>query len=183
MATVSNVTAGKAKVGGAVSRAVLGTALPTSAAAELNVAFVNLGYISDAGLVNSGAVTTTDIKAWGGDTVLNIQTDKVDTFQFTLIEALNVDVLKAIFGAGNVSGDLTTGITVNVNSDEQVDAEWVVDMTMRNGAAKRVVIPIGKITAVGDVTYSDSAAVGYQITVSAQPDDAGNTHYEYILKA
>lgn len=183
MSEVTNVSAGKAKVGGAVSRAPLGTTLPTTAATTLNEAFVNLGYISDTGMVNSGAITNTGIKAWGGDTVLNIQTDKVDTFQFTLIEALNVDVLKAIFGASNVSGTLTTGITVNVNSDEQVDAAWVVDMAMRNGAAKRVVIPVGKITAIGDVTYSDNAAVGYQVTVSAQPDASGNTHYEYILKA
>lgn len=183
MSEVTNVTAGKAKVGGAVSRAPLGTALPTTAAAALNEAFKNLGYISDAGMVNSGAISNTAIKAWGGDTVLNIQTDKTDTFQFTLIEALNVDVLKAIFGDANVSGTLTTGIAVNVNSDEQVDAEWVVDMAMRNGAAKRVVIPVGKITAIGDVTYSDNAAVGYQVTVSAQPDASGNTHYEYILKA
>lgn len=183
MSEVTNVSAGKAKVGGAVSRAPLGTTLPTTAAATLNEAFVNLGYISDAGMVNSGAITNTGIKAWGGDTVLNIQTDKVDTFQFTLIEALNVDVLKAIFGDSNVSGTLATGIAVNVNSTEQVDAEWVVDMTMRNGAVKRVVIPVGKITAIGDVTYSDNSAVGYQVTVSAQPDTAGNTHYEYILKA
>ena len=183
MSEVTNVSAGKAKVGGAVSRAPLGTALPTTAAATLNEAFINLGYISDAGMVNSGAITNTGIKAWGGDTVLNIQTDKVDTFQYTLIEALNVDVLKTIFGDGNVSGTLATGISVNVNSDEQEDAEWVVDMTMRNGAAKRVVIPCGKITAIGDVTYSDNAAVGYQVTVSAQPDASGNTHYEYILKA
>jgi hypothetical protein len=183
MATVSNVTAGKAKVGGAVSRAALGSTLPTTAAAALDAAFKNLGYISDAGLVNSGAISNTAIKAWGGDTVLNIQTDKVDTFQFTLLEVLNIDVLKAIFGEGNVTGDLATGITVNVNSTEQVDAAWVVDMIMRDGAIKRVVIPIGKITALGDVTYSDSAAVGYQVTISAQPDASGNTHYEYILKA
>lgn len=183
MSEVTNVTAGKAKVGGAVSRAPLGTALPTTAAAALNEAFKNLGYISDAGLVNSGAITNTGIKAWGGDTVLNIQTDKADNFTFTLIEALNIDVLKAIFGDENVSGTLATGITVNVNSDEQEDAAWVVDMAMRNGTVKRIVIPVGKITAIGDVTYSDNAAVGYQVTVSAQPDSAGNTHYEYILKA
>lgn len=181
-AVATNVSAGKASVGGAVSRAPLGTALPTTASASLNVAFVNLGYISDAGLVNSGAITNTGIKAWGGDTVLNIQTEKTDTFQFTLIESLNVDVLKAIFGSSNVSGALGTGITVNVNSTEQVDASWVVDMAMRNGAVKRVVIPVGKITAIGDVTYSDNAAVGYQITVTAQPDTSGNTHYEYILR-
>ena len=183
MSEVTNVSAGKAKVGGAVSRAPLGTALPTTAAAALNEAFKNLGYISDAGMVNSGAITNTGIKAWGGDTVLNIQTDKADNFTFTLIEALNVDVLKAIFGDENVSGTLATGITVNVNSDEQEDAEWVVDMVMRGGAVKRVVIPVGKITAIGDVTYSDSAAVGYQVTIAAQPDNTVNTHYEYVLKA
>lgn len=182
MPTVSNVSAGKAKVGGAVYHAALGTTLPTSTAAALTD-FDELGYVSDAGLVNSGAISNTAIKAWGGDTVLNIQTDKADTFQFTLIEVLNVDVLKVVFGDDNVTGTLATGITITANSDEPVDGEWVFDMTMRDGAAKRVVIPCGKITAIGDVTYSDSAAVGYQVTVSAQPDSAGNTHYEYVLKA
>ena len=182
MATTNNVTAGKAKVGGAVSYAALGATLPTTVDATLT-GFTNLGYISDAGLVNSGAISNTAIKAWGGDTVLDIQTDKVDTFQFSLIEALNVDVLKVIFGATNVSGALDTGITVNVNSGEQTDACWVIDMAMRDGALKRVVIPSGKITAIADVTYSDSAAVGYQVTVSAHPDASGNTHYEYIKRA
>lgn len=182
MPTVSNVSAGKAKVGGAVYHAALGTTLPTSTSAALTD-FAELGYVSDAGLVNSGAISNTAIKAWGGDTVLNIQTDKADTFQFTLIEVLNVDVLKVIFGDSNVTGTLATGITINVNSDEQEDGEWIFDIAMRDGAAKRVVIPCGKITAIGDVTYSDSAAVGYQVTVSAQPDSAGNTHYEYMKKA
>lgn len=183
MSTVSNVTAGKPKVGGAVFRAPLGTTLPTDTATALATAFVNLGYVSDAGVTNSGAITNTGIKAWGGDTVLNIQTDKVDTFAFTLIEALNVDVLKAVFGASNVSGTLSTGISVNVNADEQDDACWVIDMALRNGAARRIVIPIGKITALGDITYSDGAAIGYQVTISAQPDASGNSHYEYTLKA
>jgi len=182
MPTVSNVSAGKAKIGGAVYHAALGATLPTSESATLT-GFDELGYVSDAGLVNSGAISNTAIKAWGGDTVLNIQTDKTDTFQFTLLEVLNVDVLKVIFGADNVSGTLSTGITINVNSTEQVDSCWVFDIAMRNGAAKRVVIPVGKITAIGDVTYSDNAAVGYQVTVTAQPDSSGYTHYEYIKKA
>lgn len=182
MPNASNVSAGKAKVGGAVYHAAIGTALPESAAATLT-GFTELGYCSDAGLVNSNAITNTAIKAWGGDTVLNIQTDKVDTFSFTLIEVLNEEVLKVVFGEDNVSGTLTNGISVTVNSDELPDGEWVIDMTMRDGAAKRVVIPCGKITAIGDITYSDSAAVGYQVTISAQPDASGNTHYEYIVAA
>lgn len=182
MSDATNVTAGKAKVGGAVAIAALGTSLPTDATSSLGGSYTNLGYISDAGLVNSGAISNTAIKAWGGDTVLNIQSDKIDTFQFTLIEALNVDVLKTIFGDSNVSGSLSTGITVNVTSQEQVDRVWIVDMAMRNGAVKRVAIPIGKITAIGDVTYSDTAAVGYQVTISATPDSNGKTHYEYIKR-
>jgi len=178
--TVTNVSAGKPKVGGAIYRAPLNTSLPTSADASLGAGFVCLGYISDAGLTNANSPTSTAIKAWGGDVVLDIQTEKPDTFQFVMIEVLNVDVLKAVYGDSNVSGDLSTGITINANSTEQADCSWVVDMVMRNGVQKRVVIPNGKVTAVGNIVYSDSAAVGYDTTVSAHPDSSNNTHYEYI---
>ena len=177
------VSTGKPKVGGAVFVGATSLTPPTDAVTALPAGFAGMGYISEDGVTQSQEVNSEEVKAWGGDTVLNIQTDKADTFQFTLIEVLNVDVLKVVFGDDNVTGTLATGITITANSDEPVDGEWVFDMTMRDGAAKRVVIPCGKITAIGDVTYSDSAAVGYQVTVSAQPDSAGNTHYEYVLKA
>ena len=181
--TVTNVTAGKPKVTGAVYRAPLGSTIPTDASTALASAFVCLGYCSDAGLVNSNTRENEEIKAWGGDTVLNIQTSKTDTFKLTLIEALSVDVLKAVFGDSNVSGSLSAGITVNVNATELTDSIWVIDMVMRNNALKRIVIPVGKITELGDTTYSDSAAVGYDITIGATPDSSGNTHYEYIKAA
>ena len=100
-----------------------------------------------------------------------------------MIEVLNLDVLKAVYGDSNVSGTLATGITINANSTEQSDCCWAIDMVMRNGALKRVVIPNGKVTTVGNITYSDSAAVGYETTVSAHPDASGQTHYEYIKAA
>lgn len=178
--TVTNVSAGKPDIGGAIFRAPLGTSLPTSVGATLNSAFKCMGYISDAGLVNSNSPSNTAIKAWGGDNVLQIQSDKPDTFQFTMIEVMNTEVLKAVYGDANVTGDLTNGITIEANSEEQKDCCWVVDMILRNGAKKRVVMPCGRVTAVGDITYSDSAAIGYQTTVAAMPDSDGNTHYEYI---
>lgn len=183
MSNTSNVSAGKPKIGGAIYRAPLGTTLPTDVNATLNEAFVCLGYVSDAGLVNANTATSTAIKAWGGDTVLDVQTDKPDTYQFTLLEVLDPNVLKTVYGDDNVSGTLATGITVNANSKEQADCCWVVDMIMRNDAKKRIVIPSGKVTAVGNITYSDSAAVGYDTTVSCHPDASGNTHYEYIKAA
>lgn len=182
MATATNVTAGKPKVGGAISVAPLGTTAPTDATSSLT-GFTNLGYCSDEGLTNANTRNSTDIKAWGGDIVLSIQDEKTDTFSMTLIEALNVDVLKAYFGSENVSGTLANGITVNVNGKELVEQVWVIDMVLRGNAVKRIVIPSGKITATEDISYTDSEVSGLGITITAYPDANGNTHYEYIKAA
>lgn len=180
MSDSTKVTASKPKVSGAVYRAVTGTTLPTDATTSLADAFKSLGYCNEDGLTNSNTPESDQIRAWGGDVVLDLQTGKTDTFSFTLIEALNVDVLKAVFGSANVTGTLSTGISVNVNSEEQETASWVVEMVMKGNVAKRIVIPNGKITSIEDVTYNGSSAVGYGVTLSCTPDASGNTHYEYI---
>lgn len=179
MPNSANVTAGKPKIGGAVYRAPLGTALPTDATTALNVAFVDMGYVSEDGVTNSNTIESDDIKAWGGDTVLALQTDKTDTFAMTLIESMNINVLKAVFGDGNVTGTLADGIVVEANATEQEDAAWVIDMIARGNVKHRIVIPSGKISEVGDTVYSDTEAVGFEVTVTATPDTDGNTHYEY----
>lgn len=179
------VTAAKPKVGGAVYVAPAGTTLPTDSTTALANTFVALGYASEDGLTNSSSPESDAIKAWGGDTVLTLMTGREDTFSITLIEALKPDVLKLVYGDSNVIGTLagTNGIKVTVNAKDVEEHVFAIDMIMKDNATKRIVIPAGKVTDVGEITYQDNDAVGYEITIMALADSSGNTHYEYIKAA
>ena len=177
-----NVTAGKPKVGGAIFVAPVGTPLPTDVTTALNAAFKDLGYVSDSGVTNGTSLESKTIKAWGGDNVLNIQTSKDDTYKFTLIEILNEFVLKLVYGSDNVSGDLDNGLSIAINNNELDEVSIVIDTILRGGVLKRSVVPIGKVSNVGDIVYNDSDPVGYETTLTCTADSSGNTHYEYMKK-
>lgn len=178
--TATNVSVGKPKVTGAIYVAPLGTTLPTDATTDLNSAFVGLGYCSDDGVTNNNSPESDTIKAWGGDIVYTLQNGKDDTFQFTLIEAMNTNVLKTVFGDENVTGTASTGIAINNKNSELKDHSYVIDMILRNNTLKRIVIPDGIVSEVGEVVYKDDEAIGYQITLQCIADSDGVLHKEYI---
>mgnify|MGYP003289968750 CR=1 FL=1 len=178
--TAANVSTGKPKVGGAIYWAPIGSTLPTDSSSALDAAFACLGYASEDGVSNDNSPNSEKVKAWGGDTVLSMQTERSDTFGVTLIEALNEDVLKAIYGASNVTGTASTGITVKATADDMPRGSWVFEMILKGGKAKRIVIPDGSISDLGTINYRDDEAIGYDITITAVPDTDGVYHYEYI---
>lgn len=179
----SYVSVGKPKVTGAVHRAPLGTPLPTTATEPLNEAFKDMGYISDEGWTNSKSRESSEIKAWGGDTVLQPQTSKTDTFKLKFIESLNPETIKAVQGDDNVEGNLATGLTVRENSQELPRASWVIDTILTGGVIKRTIIPEGQITELGDVVHKDDEPIGYDTIITAYPHAAydGDTHRELYM--
>ena len=181
--TVTNVSAASPAKGGAIYRAPLGTSLPTTATETLSGSYVGLGYVSDDGVTNTNSPESETIKAFGGQPVLSKQTSKEDTYKFKLIEVLNDNVLKAVYGDDNVTGALSTGLTVKANNDEAQEAVWIIDLAMRDGAAKRIILPDAKVSEIGDIVYKDDEAAGYELTLTAMPDADGQTHYEKIFKA
>lgn len=183
MSETKFVSAGKPKIGGAISTAPVGTTLPTDATSELDPVFVNLGYISEDGLTNENTREAENIKAWGGDVVASLQSEKEDKFTYTLIEIANINVLKEVFGQDNVSGSLENGIVVNANANELEERSIIIDMILNGGVLKRIVIPNGKIVEMGETVYKDDELAGYEVTSQALPDSKGNTHYEYLKKA
>lgn len=180
--TATNVTTGKPNISGAVYVAPIGTTLPTDATTALDTAFVCLGYVSEDGLENNNDMDVSAIKAWGGMIVYRSLNELDDNFVLTLIESENTDVLKAVYGSNNVTVDASGNVKVAVKADDPEENVWVFELALRNSRAKRIVIADGAITAREAITYNDSDAVGYGITVSAYPDANGETHKEYLEK-
>lgn len=181
------VTTAKPKPSGCIYRAKFGTALPTSVDDQLNAAFKELGYVSKDGISNDSSKETAEEQEWGGVVVLNMESGKKDQWKPKLIEGLNVEVLKTVYGEDNVTGDLDTGLEIADTNDEAEQFSWVIDMIMKGNVKKRIVIPQAAVTSVAEIVYKADQSVGYGLTIAAVPYKPWSTeklvtHKEYIKR-
>ena len=182
--TASKVVAGKPSVIGGAFYAPTATAAPADGTTALTVAFVGLGYIGEDGLSETVDRSIDKKKAWGGDVVKIVQTDFGAQIKLTLIETLNSDVLKAVYGDSNVSTTAATASKgeehkVKVNSSTLPKKSWVFEV--RDDPAKvRIYVPIGQVVEIGEVSYTESDLTGYEITIEAFPDANGDSFLKYV---
>ena len=173
-------TAAKPIQGGAVSIGPLSASLPTDATSSAT-GFSQLGYISEDGVTRTREIDNDVVKAWGGDVVLVLEMGQTEKFKFTLIEPANVNVLKLVNGDDAVTGsDISTGIAVTSNARAKGGHKFIIDMLEAEDTWHRICVPNGVLSSLGDTTYVDNGAVGYEVEITAIADSSGNTAYEYI---
>lgn len=181
----SNVSVAKPKVTGGVARGALDAILPTDANTQLDDTITGLGYVAEGGLKLKMDRKSEKQRAWGGAIIHVSQTEFGETYTFTLVESRNAEVLKSVFGEGNITvtvGSQPDGsdssIVIRHNEQEPPMSVWVFDM--KAGKDRRIVIPRGALSDVGDITYADKDLIAYQVSIDALPDESGNSAYEYI---
>lgn len=179
MADKSKVNVGKPYVAGGIWRAPVGTTLPTDATTALGSSFTSVGYISEDGVTWSYSGDTEDYRAWGGDVVHSEVQDTEDTAQFVMIESTNTEAVKAFWGDSAVTTN-SSGYAVAVGEPDTTRYAWVMEMALQGGGKRRIVIPEGFVSERGEITYSDSELVGYDVTIQADRDASGKYHYEYV---
>lgn len=156
-------------VTGAVYRAPLATAAPTSQASSLNVAFVDLGWIGEDGVTQTTPASgdTTPIKGWqNGATIRIVRSASEDpvTFQFVALET-NKTVVESWAGA-TVTQTATEGAYVINSTSTRTHYAWVIDV-IDGAELERTYIPDGVVFEVGDKVFANQEPIGYEMTLSA----------------
>jgi len=153
--------------------APVGTALPTTAAAALNVAFEGYGFTTEDGVVLSKSVEREGVPAWQSTTpVRYLITGQEFTIGCTFLQS-NEDILKLWLGSGDFATDGGSGFKADVPIDpvgQQFAAvvQWV-DATITS----RLLVPKVEVTETGDVTLARQATA-FPVTFGAIAPDSGS---------
>ncbi|MBB1253170.1 phage tail protein [Streptomyces sp. OF3] len=161
--------------------APVGSSSPASPLEQPVAPWEPLGAISDDGLVYGFDEDSQSFTPWGLTSPFRTTiTQSVRTFQLTLWETSRVAVQSVMYrmDAADLAPDSGTGITSFAETASPVPdrrAWWF--LVMDGDTAKGFYVPQGEVSDRSDVTFKQDEMSGYQITVTAYPDDAGNTVY------
>lgn len=174
-----NASIARPKIGGAVFAAPVGTALPDSATAELNDAFVCLGCLSEDGYSIETESDSEDLKDSDGDVMDVSSSKRTETVNMAFLEVMNPDVLKVVYG-DDVAVDEATGAISFPHGKEPADRSYVCDSILKGNRIDRLVLPQGRISEMDTVAFKKGELKTLPVTIKAISDEEGNPSYEYI---
>jgi hypothetical protein len=176
------------RTSGSILWAPIGATLPTTSYAPIDgtvgTGFKDLGYADDTGLKQRETRSNTDVFMWGGDIGGTLQGNYDRTMMFRLMQFRNTEVLSAAYGISNVSvvaANTTQGkeIAVKLNPKLLDTRSWIFDGFYASNLV-RIVIPIGRITVVGEVNMTHKTYMTIECTLKAYPDAQKNHGYLYV---
>lgn len=165
--------------------APLGTAMPTSAAASLDNAFLDPGWITEDGLKKAVSVESTKINAFGSSGPVRILKTSVETtFEIAFLESNPVSL--AIYNElalDTLTPDASGRFDFTEGSPRTQKYAAVFDLV--DGAnAIRAVVPNFEVTDKKEFEIKAGAAVQYGVTLTAYPGGDGVAiHWYYVLDA
>ena len=187
MGDVRNLYAAEPTTAGCIFVAPLGTpgpALPDPFAA-LDVEFIDLGDVGEDGFTETPERNIEKKRNFGGKVVKVLQTEFSQMYELVFLESLNADVLKAIYGADNVTVVAATSqhgeiIQVKKNAKRLPHLSWVIDtVDTQLGAKHRSYIPDGQIFDTGEVRIVHTDTIEYTVTIEAFEDENGEHAYTW----
>ena len=160
----------RAAVSGAVSVGLTTATAPTGTGGTLT-GFTDLGYVSDAGVTETRARSTNEIRAWqGGALVRTLVTSGTLSYHFVMLET-KTDTVKLFYGVSTagLTQTVTDGNFLVIPTNTGGRQSFVIDVI--DGAELiRTYIPQGEVSEVGDRVYVNSDPIGYEVTFVAYPD-------------
>lgn len=153
-------------VGADAYTAPLASTIPTDTTTAWAAAWEALGLLSDDGASESRDEDTSDHYAWGGVLIRRTRSKHTRTFTITALEE-NTTVFDLVEpgNSASTSGGVTTRYVRPPTPNIRMFGLELVDGTV----TKRRVIPRGEVTAVADITLSDSEITAYELTITCYP--------------
>lgn len=158
-------------VDGVVATAEKGATAPTSATSALDVAYADLGYVSEDGVTESTNQSVEKLRAWQkAKVVRNLITEGESVFKLVLLQT-SADTVALYYG-GEVEAD--GSIVVNPLAERPVKT-FVLDV-IDGDEIIRAYAPEAQVTEVGDLVYQNGAPIGYEVTITCSVvDDIAGT--------
>ncbi len=158
-------------------------------AAEHDPRLINVGYVSEDGVTGSEDRSINEIKAWGGDIVAFLQDSFSVSWQFVLLQIMNREIAKLVYGDDNVAYTAATQahgnwLSIKVNKTLLPKKTVWVDSFYSDGSeglkAMRWVAPLAQVSEKGDFKTVHSDLSGHDLTLKLLPDAQGNNAYIFL---
>lgn len=161
-------------IDGAVRTAPLGTTAPTNPTTAYAAGWVDLGYLSDAGIDEDQNDGWSEIRAWQNKAIVRRTLDMFEqTFKYTLIETTAAGL--SLYHKNSLITTASAVSTLQVVPPAENLAAFGIDI-IDGDFNMRIIIPKGEVTSVGTITYNGSDPIGYELTITSRESGVVDTN-------